>query len=1400
MATNVATTQIEKTNGVRVRRLTDAGMKNYASIRSKDVNRRTKGSSDDLQSVGGKSGEQPGWINQQKKAFTRWCNSYLRAHRTEKDLNIEQLESAFSEGAALNLVYLLEVLSGKTLKGTSKKAKMKIQKIMNIQIGLDHITKTEKIRLNNIGAEDLYANNLKLALGLIWTLILFYQIKSGGNSAKGELLEWCNKALQTQDVPEFPLSNFTHNWKSGKAFKGLVHYLNEKKGNEPIAESEPLETFWNLAEQRYGIPKLLDWSDMDEEHEVPDELSVMTYVSFYKRVDLEVVEEPEDSSNTPNGWAVGGDNYQQAQAGQLSSLWVTSLNEEKQPTQYKGKLSAFLELEKDKTITVPMEVTCDDAGKYDGKYTPKVAGEYLLKILWNKKAAKTDPYKVEVSAGAVDASKSYAVGEGVEKADPGKPAAFAVHTMDSEGNPCSLSSLGQLKGQLTKAGYDLPPVDAVFEEPKETGVYQGQYTTRVTGVYKLKLTIDDKDITGSPFQVSVKSGQVDGSNSIATGPGTTQVCAGQDAEFTVTTRDDCDNVFYLADTVLTLTLFDADGEKLCSPEALDQNNGNYQAQYLPQGTGPYKLEVLVNDVHAKGSPYHVASAAGALSPGNCVVKPAEGVVVEEEDGVSTVVAPAGSPTTMILTAYDRNNNPVTTDGAKVTGALRGVSSIDSTVTDNHDGTYALAFTPTATGMYTLNVEVEEGEPVGSPAAVRVTSGPPDAPKTTASGGGLNKAVAGGLASVTVSPNDTYGNPANPTAKVEAKLEGPDSCVADVAVNEDDYSLTYTPTKAGEYKLHVTLDGNPIDQSPFPVVVLPGAAAGKDAKVEGEGSSKAVSGEEATFTVTTVDASGNPVFDSAVVVSGSLEGLGDAVAVTVGPGGEDGKYTCTYTPTKAGSGSLFLVVDGASLAPYPVAVSAGPPCAEQSRLHDSPVPFIRRVGEDLKNVLQGRDKSDNVCGDNPSDKPSKVSVKVVPDGDSGGDGAEPVVVDVKDNGDGTFAFVLDDTTPTKAGDYLVHVDLDDQPVQGSPFALSVRAGLVARGQFIPEDKVPSELVAGELTNLQLVLFDDKDNQLMKGGEHVGVTLKGPKNTTTAQVTDGNEGIYEVAVQLTEAGSYTLVTEVMELGKSDSTPQTCDYPTTVVAGKVSAGNSLCEGPGTIEAIAGEDAVCYIQQRDQFGNESNEPGTVALRLEQEGVDQPIEITKESSTGYYDPSYVLEETSPLLLHVTLGGEPVAGSPFNVSVRTGPADGENTVIASTPNEDSLIRNKPGATACKLQAKDKNKHNKKSGGDKMKVKLCKTIKKEAPVVDNGDGTYDVKFPYGLEAGDYTVDASCGDQRLAALADTVVAIEEPEELDDAVTEQLKTDLPNSSEAMAQFLLTIDPQTRAAFLADLEKLKA
>ena len=87
------------------------------------------------------------WKRIQKKTFTRWCNEHLK--KQGPDLIINELGEDFSDG--IRLIVLLEVLSQKKVGKYSKKPRVHAQRMENIELALDFITKKEKIYLVNIG-------------------------------------------------------------------------------------------------------------------------------------------------------------------------------------------------------------------------------------------------------------------------------------------------------------------------------------------------------------------------------------------------------------------------------------------------------------------------------------------------------------------------------------------------------------------------------------------------------------------------------------------------------------------------------------------------------------------------------------------------------------------------------------------------------------------------------------------------------------------------------------------------------------------------------------------------------------------------------------------------------------------------------------------------------------------------------------------------------------------------------------------------------------------------------------------------------------------------------------------------------------------------------------------------
>ncbi|CAH0717942.1 unnamed protein product, partial [Brenthis ino] len=104
----------------------------------------------------------------QKKTFTKWVNKHLK----KVNRHVNDLFEDLRDG--LNLISLLEVLSGEHLP--RERGRMRFHMLQNVQMALDFL-RYKKIKLVNIRAEDIVDGNPKLTLGLIWTIILHFQLE-----------------------------------------------------------------------------------------------------------------------------------------------------------------------------------------------------------------------------------------------------------------------------------------------------------------------------------------------------------------------------------------------------------------------------------------------------------------------------------------------------------------------------------------------------------------------------------------------------------------------------------------------------------------------------------------------------------------------------------------------------------------------------------------------------------------------------------------------------------------------------------------------------------------------------------------------------------------------------------------------------------------------------------------------------------------------------------------------------------------------------------------------------------------------------------------------------------------------------------------------------------------------
>eukprot|EP01126_Amoeba_proteus_P003378 TRINITY_DN11120_c0_g1_i4.p1 TRINITY_DN11120_c0_g1~~TRINITY_DN11120_c0_g1_i4.p1 ORF type:complete len:1452 (-),score=431.42 TRINITY_DN11120_c0_g1_i4:80-4381(-) len=217
-----------------------------------------------------------GWIRIQQKTFTRWVNSFC----VKRGFEVQDITKDFGDGRLL--IRFMEALSGDDLGKYNTAPKLPIQKIQNINVALKYI-QDRGVRLIGISAEDIHSGNLKLILGMIWTLIMKFTIEDiseGQATAKDALLMWCRR--KTKGYRDVKIDNFHTNWQDGMALCALIHAHRPNLIPFDSLQKENklnnLNLGFNVAFEHLGVVKLLDAEDIVDAPR-PDEKAIMSYIS-----------------------------------------------------------------------------------------------------------------------------------------------------------------------------------------------------------------------------------------------------------------------------------------------------------------------------------------------------------------------------------------------------------------------------------------------------------------------------------------------------------------------------------------------------------------------------------------------------------------------------------------------------------------------------------------------------------------------------------------------------------------------------------------------------------------------------------------------------------------------------------------------------------------------------------------------------------------------------------------------------------------------------------------------------------------------------------------------------------------------------------------------------------------
>ena len=814
------------------------------------------------------------------------------------------------------------------------------------------------------GPGDIFEGNTKLVMGLLWTLVRHYQIRSTGKalSTKQAMLTWINTLLPDQKV-----ANFQSDWCDGRALCALVdriqpglcpHYATLK----PSMALENCDMGMQLAEEYLEIPRIMEPENLSSI--TIDELSVMTYLSYFCKPALNRMLE-----------------------------WVQSKLADRNITNFKGdwnngtNLACLID-----SLSPGLFPTCRELDPHESLQNLTTAMQIAEDVLGVKPVIKpsemADPNVDELNVltyisrfqyakAALQPNRCHASGPGLTRAFVGHQAWIRVNATKAGPGELDVTIIGSNRTQI------VPEIDEV-----QKGIFKVTYVPTGSGALVVTIKWADVAIPGSSFDVTV----FDTGAFTLTGP---QITGGECVRLG---NSVVMNAAGVEDIQALQILIHHENGAVTAAKVVSKGKGEAECSYTATKIGKDKIVVMMAGEEEAGSPfevdvvdptkYTVASLAPSTGKPVQLNKKATFVVNSSEAIVRGVTAEAKSPTqtvtvesslqkdgslllshapaemgnhSIFVTCAGENirGSPLqfaVIDAAKCTfldstptylqiekstdlhistrgagpGNLQALSSnptiLSATVENSSTDLFSLSLLPHSLG--TANIDVSwSGESVPpAPLTISVC----DASKCSAYGPGLLSGVgkADEVFEFTVQAEDAG------KGQLSVKPKGPKSVYAANVKSSDDgtYAVSFTTYEKGPHSIDITWGDVPIPGSPFSVDFFKGADA-TQFTATGDGLQSAVARCTAAFVLLGPDSG---LLDSGVldinisgnnmslrkVSSGNLVSTSSEILLCTEDKG-NGSYAVQYSLPQLGEYKISINCSSVPIAGSPFIVNALP---------------------------------------------------------------------------------------------------------------------------------------------------------------------------------------------------------------------------------------------------------------------------------------------------------------------------------------------------------------------------------------------------------------------------------------------------------------------------------------------
>ncbi|XP_034731697.1 filamin-A isoform X1 [Etheostoma cragini] len=831
------------------------------------------------------------WKKIQQNTFTRWCNEHLKC----VNKRVGNLQTDLSDG--LRLIGLLEVLSQKKMfRKYNQRPTFRQMQLENVSVALEFLDK-ESIKLVSIDSKAIVDGNLKLILGLIWTLILHYSISmpmwdeeeetddGKQKTPKQRLLGWIQNKL-----PELPITNFHRDWQTGRALGALVDSCapglcpdwDQWDQTKPVDNAREA---MQQADDWLGIPQVITPEEIVDPN--VDEHSVMTYLSQFPKAKLKPGAPLRPKLNPKKARAYGPGVEPVGNVVMKKALFTVETI-----SAGMGEVLVYVEDPAGHREEAKVTANNDKNRTYSVFYIPKVTGMHKVTVLFAGQHISKSPFEVEIGMAQGDSSKATAQGPGLEPAGniANKATYFDVYTAGA--------GVGEVEVMIIDPAGKKTTVPCTIED-KGNSSYRCTYKPIQEGQHTIYVTFAGGQISKSPFTVTVGEA-CNPSLCRAKGRGLQPkgLRVKETADFQVYTKG-------AGTGELKVTIKGPKGlEEPCKRK--DLGDGAYGFEYYPSTPGTYIITITWGGQHIPRSPIEVKIGAEAgqqkvraWGPGlesGIVGKSADFVVEAVGDNVGTL-------------------------GFSVEGPSQAKIECD----DKGDGSCDVRYWPTEAGEYAVHVLCNSEDIQHSPFMAEIVNPPnkdfyPD--KVKAHGPGLQSS---GLA---VGKPTEFTVDAKQGGKAPLKIVAQDveGTPVDVQVKDNGngtYACSYTPRKPVKHTAMVSWGGVNIPDSPFRMNIGAGCHPNK-VKVSGPGVAKTglKAFEPTYFTVDCAEAGQGDIsigIKCAPGVVGPAEADIDFDIIR----NDNDTFTVKYTPPGAGSYTIMVLFADQAIPMTPIRIKVDP---------------------------------------------------------------------------------------------------------------------------------------------------------------------------------------------------------------------------------------------------------------------------------------------------------------------------------------------------------------------------------------------------------------------------------------------------------------------------------------------